>query len=111
MTAFADTPEPPYYAVIFASERTAEDREGYDRASATMMELAPKQPGFLRIESARNEESGFGITVSYWQSEEAIAAWKAHAKHVIVQRLGRERWYRSFRLRVALVERQRSWTS
>ena len=100
----ARTPDPPYYAVIFTSLRTASDDAGYARAAVEMVELARRQPGFLGVESAR-EPGGLGITVSYWDSLEAIAAWKAQADHRGAQRLGRQRWYRSYELRVARVER------
>ena len=97
----AATPEPPYYAVIFTSVRTEGD-DGYDATAARMVELAARQPGFLGIESERGE---LGITVSYWSDLEAIRNWKANAEHLEAQRLGRERWYASFRLRIARVER------
>ena len=102
-TPFARTPEPPYYAVIFASKRTpAED--GYGDMAARMVELASQQPGFLGIESAR-DGAGFGITVSYWTSEAAIAAWKQQAEHRIAQEGGKSIWYADYVLRVAKVER------
>ncbi len=99
----ARTPEPPYYAVIFSSQRTEGD-QGYTAMAERMVELARRQPGFLGVESVRDAE-GFGITVSYWQDEASIAAWKAHAEHAVAQRLGRERWYGAFSLRVCRVER------
>ena len=74
---FARTPKPPYYAVIFANQRTPGD-DGYGATADRMVELASKQPGFLGIESTR-DEAGFGITVSYWASEAAIAGWRADA--------------------------------
>ncbi|MBK7938201.1 MAG: antibiotic biosynthesis monooxygenase [Lewinellaceae bacterium] len=97
----AKTPAPPYYAVIFTSIRT-EENEGYESTAERMLELAAEQPGFLGVESARNET---GITVSYWQSLEAIRHWKAHAEHRIAQQMGREKWYRSYKTRICLVER------
>lgn len=103
--SFANTPPPPYYAVIFTSRRTAVD-DGYDAVSDRMLELARQQPGFLGVESARGAD-GLGITVSYWVSEEAIAAWKAHAEHRIAQNNGRGKWYEHFETRVARVERAR----
>jgi heme-degrading monooxygenase HmoA len=103
--SFANTPPPPYYAVIFTSRRTAVD-EGYDAVSDRMLELARQQPGFLGVESARGGD-GLGITVSYWVSEEAIAVWKAHAEHRIAQSNGRNKWYEHFETRVARVERAR----
>lgn len=98
----ADTPAPPYYAVIFSSQRTPVDN-GYDAMAARMLELAAQQPGYLGVESAR--DAGAGITVSYWSSLDAIRAWKANAEHREAQRRGHSEWYSSFRLRVAKVER------
>jgi heme-degrading monooxygenase HmoA len=100
----ATTPEPPYFAVIFSSQRTEGDR-GYAAMSERMVELARLQPGFLGVESARDVE-GFGLTVSYWRDEAAIAAWKAHAEHAVAQRRGRDTWYGAFRLRVCRVDRE-----
>jgi len=106
--AFASTPAPPYYAVIFASQRMAGDN-GYAAMAEHMESLAAQQPGFLGIESVRDAD-GLGITVSYWESLEAIRAWKEQAEHRTAQRLGRERWYRSYRLRISRVERDYGFT-
>jgi heme-degrading monooxygenase HmoA len=104
---FADTPEPPYVAVIFTSTRTPGDH-GYATMAASMEELARKQPGFLGIESARE---AIGITVSYWADHAAARAWKQVAAHVVAQRRGREVWYDDYRVRVATVERDYSLAS
>jgi heme-degrading monooxygenase HmoA len=101
----ANTPAAPYYAVIFSSLRTATDN-GYGAMADRMLELAAQQPGYLGVESARDD--GVGITVSYWASLEAIRAWKANAEHREAQRRGRSEWYSAFRLRVAKVERDYS---
>ena len=99
---FAQTPEPPYVAVIFTSTRTEGD-QGYAAMSAAMVKLASEQPGFLGIESARDE---VGITVSYWADATAARSWKAVAAHLVAQRRGREVWYADYRARVATVERE-----
>jgi len=99
--AIAATPSPPYYAVIFTSLRTAGDK-GYGKMAEVMEKLAATQPGFLGIESARD---GVGITVSYWESLEAIAAWKANATHLVAQQRGRDAWYEEFKVRICRVER------
>lgn len=104
----APTPEPPYYAVIFTSTRTAGER-GYGAMAEKMVQLAAQQPGFLGVESVRGTD-GTGITVSYWESEEAVANWKQHSEHQVAQRLGREVWYAGFALRVARVERASRFT-
>jgi heme-degrading monooxygenase HmoA len=104
----ARTPEPPYWAVIFSTLRTPVDA-GYAQTAEEMEALAAQQPGYLGIESARGED-GVGITVSYWASEEAIAAWRRNADHLAAQRAGRETWYRAYELRVARVERAYGFT-
>ena len=100
---FASTPEPPYYAVIFTSQRTEAD-DGYEATAQAMYELALKQPGCLGAESTRGED-GLGITVSYFIDEASIRAWKENARHLVAQQLGKERWYSHYKLRVAKVER------
>ncbi|UUC45249.1 antibiotic biosynthesis monooxygenase family protein [Flavobacterium cerinum] len=97
----ARTPEPPYYAVIFTSERTDVDN-GYGETAERMVELASQQSGFLGVESARNE---IGITVSYWSDLEAIANWRKDAEHTLAREKGRADWYRVFKVRIAKVER------
>lgn len=99
----AETPRPPYTAVIFTSVRTDDDADGYADMAERMELMARDQPGFLGIESARES---IGITVSYWESPAAARAWKQVADHLMAQRLGRERWYRTYRVRVATVDRE-----
>jgi heme-degrading monooxygenase HmoA len=101
---FARTPEPPYWAVIFSSQRSKLDDQGYARTAAAMEELAGTQPGFLGLESVRDAD-GRGITVAYFSSEQAIAAWQAHVDHRAAQAAGRDRWYDAYEVRVARVER------
>ena len=100
---FAQTPEPPYYAVIFTSQRTAGER-GYGVVADRMLELAAQQPGFLGVETTRGAD-GFGITVSYWTTLEAISAWKAQTEHQAAQDAGQRLWYTQYQLRISLVQR------
>jgi heme-degrading monooxygenase HmoA len=99
--SIAPTPTPPYYAVIFTSQRTAEDA-GYAAMGNAMFALAARQPGFLGVESAHDS---VGITVSYWESLEAIAAWRQNTAHLVAQERGREIWYGAFKTRICRVER------
>ena len=101
MSAIANTPTPPYYAVIFTSIRT-EKEDGYGEMADRMVELAQQQTGFLGIESAREE---VGITVSYWRDLEAIKNWKANSEHLQAQKSGRKSWYDSFKVRISKVDR------
>jgi len=97
----AKTPTPPYYAVIFSSIRTKGDN-GYSEMGDKMVELASEQEGFLGVESVREE---LGITVSYWKDLESIKKWKENAEHKIAREKGKTNWYKSFKTRIAKVER------
>lgn len=98
----AETPEPPYYAVIFTTVQS-QDSEGYVDMAKRMFALAAKQPGYLGFEIAGTGSPGIGV--SYWTDEASIRAWKADAEHQVAQDLGRDRWYDRYQLRVARVER------
>lgn len=96
----AQTPSPPYYAVIFTSVRTDGDN-GYAEMADRIVELASQQEGFLGVDSARNE---VGITVSYWCDLESILNWRENFDHTIAREKGRREWYQTFKVRKAKVE-------
>lgn len=92
----------PYYAVIFTSKHT-NTLEGYDDMANQMVKLSKQQDGFLGVESARNE---LGITISYWESLEAIKNWKANTEHQLAQQKGKTDWYSWYHVRICKVERE-----
>ncbi|MGO4107918.1 antibiotic biosynthesis monooxygenase family protein [Paenibacillus sp. YAF4_2] len=96
-----------YYAVIFTSQRRDGD-EGYSEMADRMDELARKQPGFIDAESVR-DAAGVGITVSYWESLEAIRSWKQNEEHLVAQENGKQAWYESYKVRICKVEREYSF--
>lgn len=102
-SGLANTPRPPYYAVIFTSRRAGGDN-GYSKMAERMVELASQQPGFLGVESARGAD-GVGITVSYWENEDAIRHWKQDVEHKAAQESGKQTWYEDYMVRVSKVER------
>lgn len=99
----ATTPEPPYYAVIFSSLLSDQDMAAYQDMASFMLDLATEQDGFLGVEHAREQ---LGITVSYWDSEDAILQWKKNVEHQTAQKLGRDVWYTQYCIRIAKVERE-----
>lgn len=101
MSRIANTPAPPYYAVIFTSVKNEDDPD-YNIMAEKMVELAAQQPGYLGVESAREV---LGITVSYWKDPESIQQWKSHIDHQLAQKMGRDLWYRCYTTRIAKVER------
>lgn len=94
-----------YYAVIFTST-LSEQSNDYDEMAIKMEQLAKQQPGFLGMETAR---SVVGITISYWKDLDAIKKWRGHIDHLKAQKLGKEKWYRSYKVRVCRVEREYSF--
>ena len=103
-TGLARTPAPPYYAVIFTSQRAATDDRANGVVAQRMVDLGSRYEGFLGIESVRGAD-GVGITVSYWRDEAALLAWKRDTEHQKAQRGGRDAWYDRFEVRIARVER------
>ena len=97
---------PPYYAVIFTNLQT-NDTEGYSAMAETMEQLARQQSGFLDFEHAREN---IGITISYWESLEAISSWKANLEHLKAQKSGKERWYEWYKIRICKIEREYSFS-
>jgi heme-degrading monooxygenase HmoA len=108
MANIAQTPPPPYYAVIFTSIRNSDDGIAYGHTAERMVELAQQQPGYLGAESARND---IGITVSYWDSLEAIRNWKMNTEHLVAQEMGQKAWYTAYQTRICKVERDYSFNT
>jgi len=97
-----DNLKAPYYAVIFSTLLT-DNLDGYEATANRMELLAAQQPGYLGVESARNQ---LGITVSYWESLAAIVAWKNNVAHTEARDKGRAVWYKKYQLRICKVERE-----
>lgn len=97
-------------AVIFVSQRTGADADGYKRAAAEMEAAVASAPGYLGHDSVSSADGG-GITISYWRDEASVAAWRAHTRHSQIRQAGRDQWYDHYRLVVASVMRSDEWHS
>jgi len=92
--------------VIFTSIQSEVNKD-YEEMAELMISLVKKQPGFLEVDSDRN--NGIGITVSYWETEESIRNWKNHEKHLVARHKGRSGWYSDYL--IAQVEREYEFDS
>lgn len=94
------------HAVIFEVWPREERRKDYfDYAAALSAELQ-KMPGFISVERFESiTEPGKFLSLSIWESDEAIATWRRHAPHREVQAAGRAGIFAKYRLRVAAVVR------
>jgi heme-degrading monooxygenase HmoA len=99
--------KPPYYAVIFTSTRTTID-DGYSAMAQRMDELAKKQSGYLGFDTANGDRN---ISVSYWESLEAIAVWRKQAAHVFAQEKGKDEWYSWYKVRICKVMQEYDFDS
>ena len=106
---FINTPKPPYVAVIFTSLRT-EVEEGYDKMNDQTYAEVEKIDGYIGYENFRNEE-GLGVNISYWRDMEAAKNWKMNTLHQKAQTLGKEKWYKYYKIRICKVEREYEYTA
>lgn len=93
-----------YYAIIFTSIKS-EKLDGYSEMAEKILNLAEKQKGFIGFESYANENDG-NVSISYWKSIADIKNWKENPEHRIAQRLGKEKWYKYFKLQVCKIEHE-----
>ena len=91
-----------HYAVIFTAEMAA-DVAGYAGTVERMNDLVQQQPGYMgkyhRMEGNRE------LTISYWESLDAVKAWKAHPEHRAAQELGRSKWYADYQVQLVRIDR------
>lgn len=94
----------PEFAVIFKSKRALPIPDEYGEVSNRLLELAREYKGFLRIESVA-DANGNGISVSYWDSLDAIRAWKENSVHLMAQSRGKSEWYQDYTVEICEVIR------
>ena len=102
MADMVRTPPPPYYAAIFSLTHTG-SYDGYDEDTQTVLDLAQQQPGFLGVEATSDDNPS--IAVSYWDSDESIRKFKELAEHLVIQKRGKNTYYKNYLIRIARVER------
>jgi len=90
------------YAVIFKAT-IAEFDDEYVQMAGHLRDLALSKYGCQEFTAVTegNEE----IAISYWQSLEQIREWKNDLEHRQAQKLGRQKWYKSFTVEVCEIVR------
>jgi len=100
-------PQAPYYACIFASNKS-KNLVGYAEMDKATMEKVMFQEGFLGYEQAGDYDNG--IFISYWNSREAIEKWRHDALHQEAKKssyaIG---WYDRLLLQICRVEESREF--
>ena len=90
-------------AVIFTSKRT-DFSEGYEEFNSKLEAIAADLPGFIIQESARTP-GDIGISISYWKDEESAKAFKKVPLHIEAQKMGKEKYYEWYDVKVCKVEK------
>ena len=94
------------YAVIFEVVPTTQGKETYLEIASTLKVFLQQQKGLLSIERFQSlADENKLLSLSFWESEEAIALWRNHFEHKIAQKKGKEELFSSYRIRVANVVR------
>lgn len=87
------------YAVIFKTYRDLPVPQEYLDINKELQKLVTDIEGFLGVESV-GDENGYGLSISYWNSLEAIKEWKSKALHLEAQRMGSEKFYKFFKVEI-----------
>ncbi len=93
-------------AVIFEVTPEPGCRDAYLEAAARLKPLLEKIDGFISVERFESlANPGKLVSLQYWRDEKALEAWRKLPEHRAVQKLGREKYFRDYRLCVADVVR------
>ncbi len=91
--------------VVFRSRLTPEAGDDYSEMAAEMLATAEQMPGFVEFKSFKSDD-GERVSLVYWQDRETMVAWRSHPRHRIAQNSGRAKWYASYKIEVAEIERE-----
>lgn len=90
------------FIVIFRAIAKNLDAD-YSKMAAELRAIALNEfhcVDFKAVTEGRDE-----VALSYWNTLEDIQHWKAHPLHQKAQQLGRERWYESYSVEIAEIQR------
>ncbi|CAM3834717.1 antibiotic biosynthesis monooxygenase family protein [Parendozoicomonas haliclonae] len=97
------------YAVIFEVQIKEGCQDTYLALGAKMREKVGSYEGVISAERFTSVVTeGKICSLSYWESEEAIARWKQDMEHQMCQREGQMSLFEDYRIRIAKVERDYS---
>lgn len=99
-----NAPKPPYYAVIFTSQRVSNDLDYDEMDRQTFIEVQKIQ-GYIGAESYTDGNDRH-VTIAYFLTEKAILDWRSNPLHMKAQQLGKEKWYSYYNVKVCKVERE-----
>ncbi|MDI9349947.1 MAG: antibiotic biosynthesis monooxygenase [Candidatus Symbiobacter sp.] len=92
------------FVVIFRSKSKNKRADPeYEKISQRMYELAYSRYGCKEVKNYH--DGAEELTLSYWEDEAAIAAWRNDPEHALARKAGAEKWYEWFHIQVAKIGR------
>lgn len=96
-------------AVIFEVEPAEGRQQEYLDIAAHLRPLLDEIEGFISVERFQSlAQPGKLVSLSFFDSEAAVARWRETAEHRLAQQAGRNGIFAGYRLRVAAVSRDYS---
>lgn len=93
-------------AIIFEVVPADGQKDHYLDIAAAMRPLAEQIDGFISVERFQSlMDPGKLLSISFWESEDAVEQWRTLAAHRSAQAKGRNGVFADYRLRVAHVMR------
>ncbi|EOL8988592.1 antibiotic biosynthesis monooxygenase [Cronobacter dublinensis] len=96
-------------AVLFEAQALPQAQQRYFDLAAGLKPLLADAPGFIDLERFQSlTVPDRFLSLSWWESEEAVRQWKGNLMHQAAQQEGKERIFAHYRIRVAQVLRDYS---
>jgi heme-degrading monooxygenase HmoA len=93
-------------AVIFEVWPKSEHEQDYFNTARELRDLLESLPGFISVERFRSvSDDGKILSLSFFENEAAVKAWRNTLEHRKAQALGRNQYFADYRLRIATVQR------
>ena len=90
--------------VVFRSRLAAGVGADYAETADAMLAKARTMPGFVEFKHFTSDD-GERLALIHWESAETLRAWAEDLEHQDAQRRSRERWYTTYTIEVAEVQR------
>ncbi len=91
---------------MFEVTPTREGKAEYIKIASEIKAFLKSREGFVSIERFQSlNTDGKILSLSFWESEAAIEAWRTMLDHRAAQKHGKETLFESYRIRVASVVR------
>ena len=97
------------YAVIFASKRTNAHSELYYQHNDALEEKIKSLPGYIKHVGIRHPETREGLTIAYFETLDAIQAWREDLDHQNAKALAKTHFYENYSVEIVKIERGYSW--